>query len=274
VSRLSYSSLGDYKRCGYRFYVERVLGLPPLTDADPRASSRSRSSEAEAEGAAALSGTERGILAHALLERLDFGRPAPPSAAAIIEAAEIAPTAAEAEELEDLIRRFATSELCARLGRAADARREEAFAFALESGVLMNGVFDVLAREPGGRLLVVDYKSDRLGGGATPAQLLADMYSTQQTLYALAALRTGADAVDVVHVFLEAPDDPVLATFPAADRGALERTLAELTRGVLAREFAVTDSPQRSICAGCPAEGGLCSWPLEMTRRDALDRLF
>ena len=28
VSTLSYSSLGEYARCGYRFYAERVLGLP------------------------------------------------------------------------------------------------------------------------------------------------------------------------------------------------------------------------------------------------------
>jgi ATP-dependent exoDNAse (exonuclease V) beta subunit len=33
VSTLSYSSLQEYDRCGYRFYAERVLGLPTL---DPR----------------------------------------------------------------------------------------------------------------------------------------------------------------------------------------------------------------------------------------------
>jgi hypothetical protein len=43
---------------------------------------------------------------------------------------------------------------------------------------------------------------------------------------------------------------------------------------VLDRRFTVTDAPQRSVCEGCPAEGGLCSWPLEMTRREAADRLF
>ena len=29
VAALSYSALGEYPRCGYRFYAERVLGLPP-----------------------------------------------------------------------------------------------------------------------------------------------------------------------------------------------------------------------------------------------------
>jgi len=50
--------------------------------------------------------------------------------------------------------------------------------------------------------------------------------------------------------------------------------LAALARGVLERDFRVTDAPQRAVCDGCPAEGGLCSWPLDMTRREAADRLF
>ena len=58
----------------------------------------------------------------------------------------------------------------------------------------------------------------------------------------------------------------------------LETTRSELRRAhlpaLLRREFAVTDTPHRAVCAGCPAEGGLCSWPLEMTRREAPDRLF
>jgi ATP-dependent helicase/nuclease subunit A len=270
VSRLSYSSLREYARCGYRFYAERVLGLPPLEPAAEEFTG------GEAPPAAGLSGTERGILVHALLEKLDFRRPLVPSTAAIIAAAERAPSAAEAEELGELIRRFACSELCARLGRATDARREEHFAFLLDSGVLMNGVFDVLAREPAthpGRLLVVDYKSDRLEG-ADPEAVVAGSYQTQQLLYALAALRTGAAAVDVVHVFLESPEEPVSVAFSQDDRGELEARLSERAAGVVERRFAVTETPHRAVCSGCPAEGGLCSWPLEMTRREEPDRLF
>jgi hypothetical protein len=77
-----------------------------------------------------------------------------------------------------------------------------------------------------------------------------------------------------MHVFLEVPASPVSATFVAADRSALEAELAALTGPVLRREFAVTDEPHRGVCGGCPAEGGLCSWPLQLTRRDAPDRLF
>ena len=145
------------------------------------------SSSTEARGGLSLGGTERGILAHALLEKLDFRRPLVPSAAAIIEAADRTPSAAEAEELAELIRRFASSELCARLGRAGDSRREERFAFLLDSGVLMTGVFDVLAREPGNRLLVVDYKSDRLEG-AEPRAVVGELVP-----HAAIAIRAGRD---------------------------------------------------------------------------------
>jgi hypothetical protein len=75
-------------------------------------------------------------------------------------------------------------------------------------------------------------------------------------------------------VFLEAPREVVSARFTAADAAALHGRLEQLAAGVLRREFAVTDEPRREVCAGCPAEGGLCSWPLEMTRRETIDRLF
>src|SRR5262249_30684066 len=66
VATLSYSALGAYARCGYRFYCERVLGLPPV--ADPAAAPEP--SPSGAEHPSARSPTERGVLLHALLERL------------------------------------------------------------------------------------------------------------------------------------------------------------------------------------------------------------
>jgi ATP-dependent helicase/nuclease subunit A len=287
VSHLSYSALAEHARCGYRFYVERVLGLPPIQPGatEPQAAGAGEpvaaaevpgagAPAAAAEVPAGLSGIERGILVHTLLEKLDFRRPLPPTAAAIIDSAsDPAPSAAEAEDLEQLIRGFASSGLCGRLGRATDVRREERFAFLLAGGLMIVGAFDVLAREPGNRLLVVDYKSDRLEG-AEPAAIVAGSYSTQQLLYALAAIRAGAEAVEVAHVFLEAPGDPVIGAFSSGERDALESRLAALTDGVLKRDFRVTEMPHRAVCSGCPAEGGLCSWPLDATRRDPPDRLF
>jgi len=131
----------------------------------------------------------------------------------------------------------------------------------------------VIAREPGALTLVVDYKTDRLDG-ADPQALADSAYGTQRLVYALAALRAGAESVEVVHTFLELPQRPAVAHFTREQAPALEAELSALAGGVLRGEFTVTEAPHRGVCDGCPAEGGLCSWPLEMTRREAADRLF
>ena len=275
VSALSYSSLAAYRRCGYRFYAERVLRLPALERDGEGADA------AMPDRAGALSAVDRGTLVHALLERLDFRRPRRPTDAMIAQAAERSglPAVAAAEDaaqVAELVERFAGGELCGRLARATAVRREARFRFLLSDPrppVLIGGVFDVIAREPGGRTLVVDYKTDRLDG-ADPQALADGSYGTQRIVYALAALRAGATEVEVVHTFLELPQRPAAVTFTREQAAALEEQLSALARGVLNREFKVTDAPQRAVCDGCPAEGGLCSWPLEMTRREAPDRLF
>jgi ATP-dependent exoDNAse (exonuclease V) beta subunit len=269
VAALSYTSLAEYQRCGYRFYTERVLRLPP-------GSGGGAGSEPPL---GTLSATERGTLVHALLERVDFRRPAVVTEAAVAAAAArlgltVAPGGADAAQIIELVDRFTAGELCRRLGRATGVRREERFRFLLGSaGVLVGGVFDVIAREPGGRTLIVDYKTDRLDG-ADPQALADTAYGTQRLVYALAALKAGAEHVEVVHTFLEMPGRPAVAHFTRDQLLALESALGALAGGVLRREFTVTDAPHRGVCDGCPAEGGLCSWPLELTRREAADRLF
>jgi ATP-dependent helicase/nuclease subunit A len=231
---LSYSALAAYERCGYRFYLERVLGLEPVAG--------------RLSGAGAL---ERGILAHEVLEQLDFRRPSLPKGVP--------------EDVAGLIEGFIASALFERLRSAGDVRREEGFAFMLESGMLVTGALDVIVRERSGNALVIDYKTDRLES-LDPADVVARAYRAQQLVYGLAVLRDGASSVEVTHVFLERPEDPVTVTF--TDRVALERELEELAAGVLAGVFPVSRTPGVAVCTGCPGEGGLCSWPLEMTRRD------
>jgi ATP-dependent exoDNAse (exonuclease V) beta subunit len=276
VASLSYSSLGEYARCGYRFYVERVLGLPALHEPAPPAPGRE--APARSGSAAARPAEQRGVLIHALLEGLDFRRPSVPGPEAVAAAAARAgitpaPGSDEAGELVGLVQSFVAGELGARLGRARDVRREERFAFLLAGGELITGAFDVLAREPGERMLIVDYKSDRLRG-ADPAAVVRDAYLTQQLVYGLAALRAGAAEAEVVHCFLERPGEPVSARFASSDAADLEQALERLAAGVGRHEFAVTATPHRGLCSGCPAEGGLCSWPPAMTRRESPDRLF
>jgi ATP-dependent exoDNAse (exonuclease V) beta subunit len=267
IVSVSYSALAAYKRCAYRFYAERVLGLPPVERREPSEAARPSG------GGPVLSATERGTVVHALLERLDFRRPVMPSSSAIIAAAPRPPSAAELEAITGLIERFAATGLRARLGRATWVRREQRFGFLFQDA-LMTGTLDVIAGEPADRRLIVDYKTDRLDGTELAA-LVARDYAAQQLIYALAALRAGAAEVEVAHVFLEAPDQPVSAIFTRDGVPALEQALAEMTTGLLRdRSFPVTDLPHRDVCHSCPAEGGLCSWPLEMTRRGSPEQLF
>jgi hypothetical protein len=172
-------------------------------------------------------------------------------------------------DVRKLLTGLVASSTFARLAGLQDVRREQHFAFPIGE-TLMTGVFDMLARErERDRLLVVDYKSDRLAG-RDPRAIVAERYIAQRTIYALAALKLGAATVEVVHLFLEAPEDPVSATFAAADAGRLEADLAQRVAGVGGRgsgDFPVTNAPGRRVCDGCPAQGGLCSYPLEVTAR-------
>jgi ATP-dependent helicase/nuclease subunit A len=260
--RLSYTALQAYARCGYRFYLQRVLGLPAAPPPPP--------SEAPEEERTGLDALVRGGLAHALLEDLDFARPEPPDAEAVAALAErhgIEVTAGDVEDLRAIVGAFARSPLCERLAAASAVRREAGFAFSLEpggGGSLVNGFVDVIATEAGGGRLIVDYKTDRLEG-ADPAEVLDRDYSTQRIVYVLAALRDGAPRVDIAYCFLERPGEPVVRGYTAADADALTEQVVSLARGVLDERYEVTDRPHRELCADCPGRSALCSWPEERT---------
>jgi ATP-dependent helicase/nuclease subunit A len=97
--------------------------------------------------------------------------------------------------------------------------------------------------------------------------VLADAYSTQCLIYALAGLRSGAERVEVAHCFLERPDEPAVAAFAAADGERLEAELVELARGVVESSFAPASEPHYELCADCPGRAALCSWGPERTLR-------
>jgi hypothetical protein len=113
-------------------------------------------------------------------------------------------------------------------------------------------------------VLVVDYKSDRLGG-RDPVELTASAYETQRLVYALAALRGGADRVEVAYCFLERPGEPVTARYEATEADDLERGLAKLASGVIAGRFEPSPNPHRALCGDCPGRTSLCSWGPERT---------
>jgi ATP-dependent exoDNAse (exonuclease V) beta subunit len=259
VDHLSYSALEVYGRCGYRFYLRRVLELPevPVTEA----------------AGAGLSATTRGSIVHALLEDLDLTMPAPIAAEevrALAGAEGAQPTDDEVEEVISLVERFARSDVAYRLARAADLRREEQFTFLVHppggQPVLVTGVVDAIGREGDGRV-IVDYKTDRVAAEDIAAHVERD-YAGQRLIYALAALRDGAAWVDVVHCFLEHPDQPVEVRFEAADAARLAADLEGLAAGIANGEFPVTDRPHRWLCQGCPGRAALCSHPEELTMAD------
>jgi ATP-dependent helicase/nuclease subunit A len=273
--RLSYSSLQDYSRCGYRFYLTRVLGLPRVTApvVEP-----GRDEHAElVSGTAPLEARIRGSLVHLLLERLDFARPEPPPPDEVVALGTAHGMALEPEHVEDIraqVAAFGATPLCARLAAARRVRREAGFAFALEpggGGPLVTGFVDALAREPDGTVLVVDYKTDRLDEDEQPEALVASAYSTQRMVYALAALNDGAERVEVAYALLERPDQPVSATFTLADAPALAGALLDLAEGVLAERWPVAGQPHRELCGECPGRATLCSWPEELTLRSAAE---
>jgi hypothetical protein len=213
------------------------LGVPPVSEPTPEATG----------------GRRRGIEIHRLLQGLDFRHPVIP--------------AGVTDDTAELLAAFVDSSTRRRLSAATDVRREQRFAFPF-LGTLVTGTFDVLATEAD-RLLVVDYKSDRLTD-SSPQQLVAADYGIQRLIYAIAALRTGtAPAVEVIHLFLEASEAPAGAAYEATDLSSLEEQLEADTAALRSGVFEVTPRPHRRICAGCPAAGGLCSWPLELTDRAA-----
>ena len=123
----------------------------------------------------------------------------------------------------------------------------------------------MLAELPDGRVLVIDYKTDRLRGREPEAA--ASGYGVQRDIYALAAAARGSQ-VETVYVFLEEPGSPVREELGepelAEARGRIEALLARLAVG----DFPVTDRPHRALCYDCPARERLCSHDAAAQMRD------
>jgi ATP-dependent exoDNAse (exonuclease V) beta subunit len=257
VRSLSYSSLSGYAACPYRFYLERVVRLPRVPEAAP-----------ETAPPEALDRLVRGSIAHLLLEQLDLDHPAVPDAAAVELAAQMSDAEVSAEDiadLQELVRAAIEGDVLARALAARRVRREEGFTFVLDD-VPFTGYVDLLAEEADGTALVVDYKTNPVEGVDLEALTEAD-YGLQRRTYALAALRSGAPAVEVVHLYLERPTEPVGARFEARDAAAVEAQLRAGASGLLRGEFPVAEIPHLGLCSGCPARAQLCAHPPELTGR-------
>jgi len=241
VRRLSYSALALFERCSYRYYAERVGGL--------------REVRRPGGGEGGLAATEIGDAVHRLLELVDLTDPRPPDVGVV---AEWYPSvsAEELGRIGDYVRSYSESELARRIAAIAGARAERPFAFE-HDGVLLHGRLDVLHRD-GPRALVVDYKTNALGGRSAE-DVVESEYHLQRLVYALACFRAGAEEVEVLYAFLEQPDSIVTTTFTLSDVGALEHELSQAIARIDAGEFVPT--PSEFACGDCPALDLVCAGP-------------
>jgi len=249
VRRLSYSALALFERCSYRFYAERVLGLPR----------RERVATGDGDGVGGLAATEIGDAVHRLLEVVPLEAPAAPAR----EQLELAvrgwypdSTDDEINRVSALVDSYCASELAQRLATLPGAQPERPFVFE-HDGVLIRGRLDVMWQE-GEHALVVDYKSNALAG-RDPAEIVEAEYGLQRLVYALVCLRAGATDVEVAYQFLESPNDVVSTSFTPADVVGLEAELSAAIARIRAGDFRPT--PSEFACADCPALDLVCAGP-------------
>jgi ATP-dependent helicase/nuclease subunit A len=247
VRRLSYSALALFERCSYRYFAERVLGLP----------FRERVSSSGSDGG--LAATEIGDAVHRLLELVPLDDPAAPPRAELERVVQdwypaVAPD--ELERIVALVDAYCRSDLAQRIAGLGGARPERPFTFE-HDGVVIRGRLDVLWRD-GAHAVVVDYKSNALDG-RTPAEVIEAEYSLQRLVYALVCLRAGVDEVEVAYQFLERPDVVASTTFTAEDVPRLENDLSAAIARIREGDFRPT--PSEFACSDCPALDLLCAGP-------------
>jgi ATP-dependent helicase/nuclease subunit A len=257
VSLLSYTALAEYERCGYRYYLQRIIGLPEAEPPFGQPAERG------------IGAAGRGVLVHALLEQADFAGPEPVQRAALQAAAVRAGIAleddADRSEIAALTDAFAQSPLLPRLAACREVRREEAFAFTLDNGELLRGFIDVCGVEADGTLLVVDYKTDRLTAETDVGARIERDYAVQRLVYALACLQGGAPAVEVAYCFLRAPQAVVSTVYAAEDLPSLQADLHARLTALRSGRFDVTPLPGPDRCATCPGRARLCSYDESIT---------
>jgi ATP-dependent helicase/nuclease subunit A len=263
---LSYTAIGAYEDCGYRFHMERVLGLGERRHAT-QTSNGPAAEGAPADGAARSKAAARGAAVHSLLEWSQAGDWRQPDEALVRSHAVAAGLDRDdpdlVEELLGPVRAWLGSALLRERVRAADASVRAEVPLLLDvSGTVVRGSIDLLVEREGAPPLVVDYKTDRLDG-KSPVERAAE-YETQRDVYALAASEArGAAEVEVAYVFLDRPDEPAIELL---DGQAIERgreTLAATIARIRAGEFppAAVERRSRDLCRDCPALGRLCSGP-------------
>jgi ATP-dependent helicase/nuclease subunit A len=261
IGGLSYSALSAFENCGYRFYVERVLGIsePDLVSADGQ--------EPAAPEIRRRFGP--GIAVHSLLEwsaRNRWREPDEMRVGLALREQGLEGSGDQVGQALGLARAFLESAL---RDEIAGARVSAEVPFVITAGgTLIRGALDLLAERPDSSILVVDYKTDRLYG--RDLDQVVSRYMVQRDLYALASAARGMP-VETAYVFLERPDSPVREIFGEAELAAARARVEAVLERLAAGRFEVTDRPHRALCADCPARERLCSHPIELTMRESTE---
>jgi ATP-dependent helicase/nuclease subunit A len=242
VRSLSYTALSEFKRCSYRFYAQRVVGMRPSDDSG------------RVPGSTGLAATEVGDAVHRLLELVDLSAPTAPDLE-LVRSWYPAVTDEELERIADFVSAYCESDLARRIASLPGAQVERPFAFE-HDGVLLHGRLDVLHRD-GARALVLDYKTNQLED-SSPEEVIEADYTLQRLVYAIACFRAGAEEVEVVYHFLERPDAVVSTTFARSELPKLEAELSMAIAQIDAGEFQPTPG---EVCHGCPALDLVCAGP-------------
>ena len=282
LGHLSYSALDAFKRCGYRFYVERVLGVrggagaPGAPESAPPAEDQDEAADAELADPEGANGDDPartpttakalGNAVHAALEwsaRSGWQPPGDDRIAALLGREGVVDDDALARA-RALVEGWLGSELCRELG-GKTLRAEAPFVLPV-AGTVLRGNMDLLGIGAEDAL-VVDYKTDRVGS-SSPAEL-GGRYSAQRAVYALAAAAGEERTVRTAHVFLERPDEPVVEVFDPAGLHAARERLEGLIAQIRSGTFEPAAEPYAALCFGCPAAPRLCPRPAWRPRRDA-----
>ncbi len=247
---LSYTAIASYEECGYRFYMERVLGLGDRGRGLNRLPDQSSTANADGDPDRRGDAATRGAAVHSLLEWSQANEWREPTEET--EASLLAPVRAW----------LGSSLLRERVRAPGVSSRAEVPLLLGVADTTLRGSIDLLVERDGAPPLVIDYKTDRLGG-ASPAERAAK-YATQRTIYALAVAEArDVEEVEVAYVFLERPEEPAIELL---DRDAIERgreALSAVIARIGAGEFPVAAVERRGwdLCRGCPALGRLCAGP-------------
>jgi ATP-dependent exoDNAse (exonuclease V) beta subunit len=177
-------------------------------------------------------------------------------------AAGLDPDSIDASALLAPVREWLGSPLRRRIGSEATRVRAEVPILLGLGDAVLRGSIDLLVERDGAPPLVVDYKTDRLGGPDPGSH--AGRYETQRAIYALATSESlGSPEVEVAYVFLERPEEPVVTMLTRPEMTAARQHLTATIERIGEGEFPVAPEQRRDwdLCRGCPALGNLCSGP-------------